>query len=774
MPGSEGPREDPRPPADDEARVFADSVLATLREPLLVLDPALRVVMANRAFYRMFRAAPAETVGRAVYELGDRRFDVPALRSLLETILPLNTSFDDFRLDLDLPDLGRRILILNARRIYREARKTQLILLAIEDVTERERAHEAQARLAAIVDGSDDAILSTSLDGTIRTWNAGAERLYGYKAEEAVGKHIALVVPPERRAEPAAMYERIARGERVASFETERIRKDGARVQVSVTLSPIRDPQGRIVGVAKIARDITARRRVEQALRETSEHLMNVCAASPAVLYTLQVAADAPVPVPTWISENVTPMLGYTVAEALDPEWWVRHLHPDDRAEAVARSGALETADRLAHEYRFLRKDGAVVWIRDELRVVCEASGRPRHIVGAWLDITERRALEEQLLQAQKMESVGRLAGGVAHDFNNLLTVITGAADLAAAGLREGDPLLAELQEIRRAAERAASLTRQLLAFSRRQIFQPRVLNLNDVLADMAPMLRRLLGEDIVLTIAAAPGLGNARVDPAQLNQVIMNLVVNSRDAMPKGGALTLETANVELDEAYARHHVGVTPGSYVMLAVTDTGTGMDEATRRRVFEPFFTTKEPGRGTGLGLSTVYGIVKQSGGNVWVYSEPGVGTTFKIYLPRVAAPVDAVRPAAASRRGGSETILVVEDEPELRAVTRRMLERAGYRVLAAGTAEEALRAAERHHEPIHLLVTDVVMPALRGPELAARLAALHPETRVLYVSGYAANAIVHQGVLDPGTEFLSKPYDAATLTERVRQVLDRPG
>jgi PAS domain S-box-containing protein len=774
MPGSEEGAGDPRL-SPDQARLFAESVLATLREPLLVLDAALRVRLANRAFYRMFRVAPAATLGRPVYELGHRQFDVPALRNLLETILPQNTSFDGFRLALDLADLGRRTLILNARRIYGAARETQMILLAMEDVTERERAREAQARLAAIVDGSDDAILSTDLDGTIRSWNAGAERLYGYTGEDAVGKPIALIVPPERLAEVAAILERIARGERVASFETEGMRKDGARLQVSLTVSPIRDTQGRVVGASAIARDITARRRVEQALRETSEHLANVCAASPAVLYTLRVAADAPAPVPTWISDNVTRMLGYSVAEALDPDWWMRHLHPDDRAAAVARAGALGAEDRVAQEYRFLRKDGTVVWIRDEVRVVRDAGGRPRHLVGAWLDITERRALEEQLLQAQKMESVGRLAGGVAHDFNNLLTVITGAVDLAAAGFGEGDPLLTELQEIRAAAERATSLTRQLLAFSRRQIFQPRVLNLNDVLADMEPMLRRLLGEDIVLTIAAERGLGNARVDPAQLNQVIMNLVVNSRDAMPRGGALTLETANVELDDAYARRHVGVTPGSYVMLAVTDTGTGMDEATRRRVFEPFFTTKEPGRGTGLGLSTVYGIVKQSGGNVWVYSEPGVGTTFKIYLPRVAAPVDAARPAAAAaRRGGAETILVVEDQPELRAVTQRMLARAGYRVLAAGTAEEALGVAERQRGPIHLLVTDVVMPAMRGPELAARLAALHPETRVLYVSGYAENAIVHQGVLDEGTEFLSKPYDAATLTERVRQVLDRPG
>jgi PAS domain S-box-containing protein len=756
----------------DDPQRFAEAVLATLRQPLLVLDAALRVELANGAFYRAFRGTPDATIGQRVYEVCGGVFNSPALRTLLEAVLPQNTSFDDFTLSIDVPPVGRRVLLLNARRLYREGQRTEKILLALDDVTERHRATELQAELAAIVGGSDDAILSNALDGTIRSWNQGAERLYGYAAGEAVGKSISLIVPPDRRAELTTIHERLARGERVPPFVTEHIRKDGSRVEVSLTISPIRDAAGRVTGAAAMARDVTEQLRIERSLHETARLLENISFASPAVLYTLNVHADSFLP--AWVSTNVTAILGYTVPEALAADWWANHLHPEDRDACVSRRATLLRTGHLAHEYRFLRKDGSVVWVREESRAVRDAAGRPQQVVGAWLDITERRALEEQFLQAQKMESIGRLAGGVAHDFNNLLTVIVSTADLAAAGFQQGDPLVADLREIRQAAERGAALTRQLLAFSRRQVFQPQVVQLNDTLTALEPMLRRLLGEDIRLVIVPGPALGNVRVDPAQMQQVLMNLLVNGRDAMPNGGVLTIETANVELDDAYVGRHFDVSPGVYVMLAVSDTGVGMDAATRQRVFEPFFTTKPAGRGTGLGLSTVYGIVKQSGGHVWVYSEPGVGTTFKIYLPRTTDPVTSVqppRPAAPAQ--GSETILLVDDDESLREVSRRALNAAGYTVLPAGTAGEALLAAERFHGQIGLLLTDVVMPTMRGPELAHRVSQLHPEIRVLYMSGYPENAIVHEGQLVEGAFFLSKPFDPATLTRRVREVLDMP-
>jgi PAS domain S-box-containing protein len=416
-------------------------------------------------------------------------------------------------------------------------------------------------------------------------------------------------------------------------------------------------------------------------------------------------------------------------------------------------------------------------------RKVCikGADGVTKYLLGISEDITERKRmeaerekLEEQFRMSQKMEAIGSLAGGVAHDFNNLLSLILTHTEFAMEGLSESDPVKDDLLEVKQASVRAAALTRQLLAFSRKQVLQPIPLDLNHVAAGVEKMLRRVLGEDIDLAQSLAPGLGTVWADPGQIEQVLMNLVVNARDAMPRGGKLTIETANVELDEEYAASHPSVTPGPYVELAVTDTGCGMDEQTKARLFEPFFTTKERGKGTGLGLSTVYGIVKQSGGSIWVYSEPDQGTTFKIYLPRElsATPVMVSRASTVPMRTtGTETILVVEDEEALRAITRRTLCAAGYTVLTAGDGEEALRSARQHTGDIHLLLTDIVMPRMGGRELAEALSRTRPALKVLYVSGYTDDAIVRHGVLDPGIHFLAKPITAADLTRKVREVLD---
>jgi PAS domain S-box-containing protein len=389
-------------------------------------------------------------------------------------------------------------------------------------------------------------------------------------------------------------------------------------------------------------------------------------------------------------------------------------------------------------------------------------------------DVTERKQLEEQFRQAQKMESVGRLAGGVAHDFNNLLAVIAGHADLLEVELGPEHPLRRRIDVIQKAATHAADLTKQLLAFSRRQVLAPRILDLNAVVAGIEPMLQRLIGEDIGLVVAPAHDLGRVKADPTQVTEIIFNLAVNARDAMPDGGKLTIETDNVDLDEAHAHRHPDTRPGPYVMLAVSDTGMGMDEEVRSRIFEPFFTTKGPGKGTGLGLATVYGIVKQSNGNIGVYSEPGRGTTFKIYLPRVEERAETVvTEAPAIEQGGSETILLVEDNEMVRTLTCEILEARGYTVLEARHGADALDLAQRYHGPIDLLVTDVIMPEMGGRELARRLGAARPRMRVLYMSGYAADAIVHQGVLDERVAFLPKPVKADVLGRKVREVLDAP-
>jgi PAS domain S-box-containing protein len=401
-------------------------------------------------------------------------------------------------------------------------------------------------------------------------------------------------------------------------------------------------------------------------------------------------------------------------------------------------------------------------------------SGEGWFVTGMMTDITERKRLEAQFLQAQKMETVGRMASGIAHDFNNLLTVINGTADLALTGLKEGAPLHTDLQDIRQAGERGALLTRQLLAFSRKQIMVLEVLNLSTLIADLQGMLQRLIGEDIALVVVPAKDLGSVMADPTQIEQVVMNLAVNARDAMPKGGTLTIETRDVELDEAYAAEHPSVRPGPHVMLAISDTGTGMDAATRARLFEPFFTTKDPGKGTGLGLSTVYGIVKQGGGSIWAYSEPGKRTTFKIYLPRVEGVVRKIQHApAVTSVQGTETILVVEDEDAVRRLAERVLQRGGYTVLTASNGAEALLVLERHDGPVHLVLTDMVMPGMSGRDLMARLEDINSRMKVLCTSGYTDEAVLHHKQLDKAAHFIGKPYAMAELTRKVREVLDSP-
>jgi signal transduction histidine kinase len=418
---------------------------------------------------------------------------------------------------------------------------------------------------------------------------------------------------------------------------------------------------------------------------------------------------------------------------------------------------------------RGVTKDGADVPVELTLATWQTRQGTFRTAIIR--DVTERKQLEDQVRQSQKMESVGRLAGGVAHDFNNLLTVIGGHADLLHAELGPEHPGTRRVQVIFEAATHAGELTRQLLAFSRKQVLAPKILDLGVAVKGIEPMLRRLIGEDIALTTASAPGLGHVEADPTQITQIVLNLAVNARDAMPQGGRLTIETANVELDEHHAHRHADMKPGAYVMLAVSDTGVGMDEETRSHIFEPFFTTKETGKGTGLGLATVYGIVTQSNGTIAVYSEPGRGTTFKIYLPRVEEPADVTtaEAPAADLRGG-ETIVLVEDNEMLRALACEVLRGSGYTVLEARNGADALEITQRYHGPIHLLLTDVVMPEMGGRELARRLGAGRPDMKVLYMSGYAADAIVHQGVLDERESFIAKPLDAGALLRKLRSLL----
>ena len=457
-------------------------------------------------------------------------------------------------------------------------------------------------------------------------------------------------------------------------------------------------------------------------------------------------------------------------------EAFVDAIHPEDRQrvlDRIVQSTRDHTESRL--EYRVIWPDGSVRWIAGVGQPFYDEAGQPIRAAGVGMDITAQKNLEAQFRQAQRMESIGILAGGIAHDFNNLLTAILGYTNLLLeelAGYELPDRPRGDLEQIRKAGERAAELTSQLLAFSRRQIIKPMVLNINTIVGDLEPMLRRLIGEDIELTTRLSCDLGSANADVGQLEQVIMNLVVNARDAMPTGGKITIETANVDLDEAYARKHIAVAPGPYAMLAVSDSGTGMSPEVQARIFEPFFTTKPKESGTGLGLATIYGIVKQINGNIWVYSELKRGTTFKIYLPRVdEIPESVTQKVQTGVRGGEETVLLVEDDERVRKLARELLMRNGYTVIEASEAEEALRLAARHSGLIHLLLTDLVMPGTSGRLLAQRVLQQYPLMKVLYMSGYTDTAIVNHGILTTGMAFLQKPFTLATFARAVREALD---
>lgn len=640
---------------------------------------------------------------------------------------------------------------------------------AMRDVTGRKAAEQATTRLAAIVRSARDAIVGKTLDGIVTSWNAAAERIFGYAEHEMVGQSVFILIPEDLHGDERDLLARVRRGEPLEYLETERIRKDGSRISISLSVSPIWDHSGTIVGAASIKRDITETKRAAEELARREERYRALVTATTSIVWKADAFGGFVEPQALWEQFTGQPW------EEHRGLGWLKAVHADDRRELEADWNRAREAARVFEGRGRVWRQGH----RDYRHFISRAApvlgtdGVVREWIGTLTDVENQWAAEQRLRQAERMESVGRLAGGIAHEANNQMTVVLGSASFLQKQLVE-ETARADVEHIRRAAQRTASITQQLLAFSRRQLLQPQIVDLNDTVNSLAAILRRALGETSRIELRLTTELGKVKADPGQLEQVLLNLALNARDAMPDGGVMTIETANVTMDGT----HVGpngldpAMPGHYVLLAVSDTGRGMDRETLKHIFEPFFTTKGVGEGTGLGLATVYGIVKQSGGYVWAYSESGEGTAIKIYLPLFAAAGDV--PAAEPARspaGGREVILVAEDDHSVRSVLSRSLKEYGYTVLEAGDGLEALDIATRAAAPPDLVVADAIMPRMNGKGLWAELNRRWPSLPVLFISGYTGLDSVSRGLLVNGTDFMQKPLEPEVLAQKVREMLD---
>lgn len=868
----------------------------TTIDGILAVDTAGHILMANRQFARMWRIPDNvldTKVDRSVLELALRQVKSP--EAFQERVNYLyNYQTEESRDEIELKD--GRVFDRYSSPLKDSAGKLLGRIWYFRDITERKRAEQALRRSAAILAAGERLTHTGSWSWNVLSgelyWSDETYRIFGFdpaKDKSSIrDTFLARIHPDDRK----GVEEGLTNPQTQSVKDYRIVLPDGSLRHIHDIAYPVTDSSGKAVERFGVACDITERKQAEVALRESEERFRQIAETIDEVFWM----ADPNIAKMIYVSPAYERVWGRSCASLYEnPRSFLESVHPDDRERVLAVLLAQRTGQAFDHEYRIVVPGGEVRWVWDRgfpvrneagevyrfvgvaaditerkraeeerarlvtaieqsdeavlmtnpageieyvnpaftwitgysreealgqnprilksdrqsdlfyqevwatilngktwkgelinrrkdgthyteqmaITPVRNARGEITHFIATKQDVTERRALEAQLQQTAKIEAVGRLAGGVAHDFNNLLTVINGYSEILQDILGPDHQAGAYLAEIKNAGDRAAALTRQLLAFSRRQVLAPQVLDLNSVISNVEKMLRRLIGEDVKLRTVHDPALGRVKADPGQIEQVIMNLAVNARDAMPSGGNLTIETANVELDETYARTHITVKPGPHVMLAVGDTGIGMAPETKARIFEPFFTTKEMGKGTGLGLATVYGIVKQSGGSIWVYSELGQGTVFKVYFPAAGeAPAERQAVKDTGSASGSETILVVEDEEGVRSLIRLALVSGGYKVLLTEDAEKALAMCASHEGPIHLLLTDVVMPKMSGPAVAEKVSALRPGMKVLFMSGYTDDAIVHHGVLTEGVPFIQKPFSPVSLRQKVREVLDR--
>jgi two-component system, cell cycle sensor histidine kinase and response regulator CckA len=755
-------------------KAYLEQLFEAAQEAIVIVDTKNIIQKSNREFTNLFGYLPAEVIGRNLDDLivppdkaeEGKWLDVQAERGVNMNMETIRQSKDGTRIEVSL-----MVTPVNVS-------EGQIAVYCIyRDITPRKRAEEelreSEDRYRRLVELSPDAIWIQRDGGRIDFINSAGVKLLGASSpEEVLGQTIFDFIDASFHDDVMArMAQLVEAGQSVPFLERRLIRMDGTEVDVEVAATSFKYDQHAASQV--IVHDLTERKRAESQLRAAETRFRRLVEQLPAVTY---MAGFGPNGRWTYVSPQVEAILGFTPEEWIsDPGLWYARLHPDDATKAIEHEAECHaTGEPYAAEYRLRAKDGTYHWFSDLGTMVRGTGGAPDSMQGVLMEITEQKQLEAQLRQSSKMEAVGRLAGGIAHDFNNILMVVRGHTELVLDGAAQKPR--DNIAQIQKAVDRASTLTRQLLAFSRMQVLQPDILDLNDLVADVAQMILRLIGSNIRLVIETNASLGKVRADAGQIELVMLNLAVNARDAMPKGGSLTLRTENVALKPGDNPQFPNTAQGNFVVLSVEDTGQGMTIETQAHIFEPFFTTKESGRGTGLGLATVYGIVKQSGGYISVDSTPGAGTTFRIYLPYVDAPskkaatLDSLSVPHAPAKG-SETILVVDDESGIRELATNYLERCGYNVLAAGDGAEAREISEKHAGPIHLLLTDTVMPRMSGHDLVRAMADRHPETKVIYMSGYLEFHASSHLKQNDGATYLQKPFALDTLAQKIRSALD---
>jgi len=790
------------------ARDYAEAIIHTARDPLVVLRPDLRVNTANEAFYKTLKTTPDQTVGRLIYDLGDQQWNIPKLRTLLEDILSRNSFFDDLEITHNFPQIGRRTMLLNARRLELEGGAPQMVLLAIEDVTEWQRA--------AIVDSSDDAIIGKDLDGIITSWNKGAERLFGYAAQEAIGQPITMLIPPDRQHEEPEIRGRLKRGESVDHFETVRVSKDGSLLELSLTISPIKDATGEVIGASKIARDITKRRRAEEELRRAIEFDEAVMSNMGEGLYTVDKQGLV-----TKMNPAAEKLLGWTLEELRGKKMHdvIHYKHPNGSPfppEECAGLQVLRDGKALKDfEDTFIQKDGRlfpvsysssplrdrdgeivglVVVFQDiternqaqealrqnqaqlENRVAERTTELQQANAALWRDIEERKKLEEQLLQAQKMESIGVLAGGIAHDFNNILNIIQGYAYILRGHETQDKEIGKSLNIINETVQRGAALVQQLLTLARKSPIKVESVNVNGLVQGLITLITQTFPKTIEFCPALEADLPPITGDKNQIEQALLNLCVNARDAMSAGGRLSFKTQSIE---GGTLEDLGKTlDGRYVCIEVSDTGVGMDESIRKRIFEPFFTTKNMGQGTGLGLSVVYGIVENHNGFINVESKPESGTSFRLYFPVAQSlekpATDEIAEASCettAHPNGHGTILLVEDEKNMLDLLEKTLARDGYQVLAAADGETALNIYRRSKEAIDVVLLDIGLPKVAGFDVLRKIKNENPDVKVVIASGYLEPKLRSEIDRAGVKHFLSKPYRPDEVVRTLQSLIE---